>query len=55
MAGDPALIWIAPGVVWAAFEYGAVVGGDTVRGWSERLFVKTPRGWKIAVTGMMQR
>ena len=38
-----------------AFEYAAVVTGDTVRGWSERLFVKTPRGWKIAVTGMMQR
>jgi hypothetical protein len=55
IAGEPTAIWIAPGVVWTAFEYAAVVTGDTVRGWSERLFVKTPRGWKIAVTGMMQR
>jgi hypothetical protein len=55
ITGDPTAIWIAPGVVWTAFEYAAVVTGDTVRGWSERLFVKTPRGWKIAVTGMMQR
>jgi hypothetical protein len=55
ITGEPTAIWIAPGVVWTAFEYAAVVTGDTVRGWSERLFVKTPRGWKIAVTGMMQR
>jgi hypothetical protein len=55
IAGEPTAIWIAPGVVWTAFEYAAVVTGDTVTGWSERLFVKTPRGWKIAVTGMMQR
>ncbi|KPK04755.1 MAG: hypothetical protein AMS20_08225 [Gemmatimonas sp. SG8_28] len=55
IAGDPTLVWIAPGVVWAAFEYGGVVGADTARGWSERLFVKTQYGWKIAVTGMMER
>jgi hypothetical protein len=55
ITGDPTAIWIAPGVVWTAFEYAAVVTDDTVRGWSERLFVKTPRGWKIAVTGMMQQ
>jgi len=55
IARDPTLVWIAPGVVWAAFEYGAVLGADTARGWSERLFVKTGKGWKIAVTGMMQR
>jgi hypothetical protein len=55
ITGDPAFVWIAPGVVWAAFEYGGVVGADTARGWSERLFVKTAQGWKIAVTGMMER
>jgi hypothetical protein len=55
IVGPPTLIWVAPGVVWAAFEYEGVVGRDTARGWSERLFVKTGRGWKIAVTGMMER
>lgn len=55
IAGEPTLVWIAPGVVWGAFEFTAVVGTDTARGWSERLVVKTPEGWKIAVTGTMQR
>lgn len=55
LVGEPSLVWISPGVVWAAFEYGGVVGRDTARGLSERLFVKTPQGWKIAVTGMMER
>jgi len=55
LIGDPTLVWIAPGVVWGAFEYRGVVGPDTARGMSERLFVKTPAGWKIAVTGMMER
>jgi len=55
IANEPTLVWIAPGVVWAAFEYRAVVGSDTARGWSERLFVKTGKGWKIAVTGMMEK
>lgn len=45
--------WIAPGVVWAAFPFTAVQDGATVRGMSERLFVKTAGGWKIAVTGSM--
>ncbi len=55
IVGPPALIWVAPGVVWGGFEYEGVVGRDTARGWSERLFVKTGRGWRIAVTGMMER
>jgi hypothetical protein len=55
VAGRPQLVWIAPGVVWAAFEYMGVLGLDTARGWSERLFVKTPGGWKIAVTGSLER
>ena len=55
IAGDPTVVWIAPGVVWGAFEYVSVVGSDTVRGLSERLVVKTGRGWKIAVTGAMER
>ncbi len=55
LAGEPTLVWIAPGVVWGAFEFTAIVETDTARGWSERLVVKTPEGWKIAVTGTMQR
>lgn len=55
IAGDPTLVWIAPGVVWAAFEYIAVLEGDTTRGISERVFVRTRQGWKIAVTGSMER
>ena len=55
IAGDPAVVWVAPGVVWGAFEYASVVGSDTVRGLSERLVVKTSQGWRIAVTGAMER
>lgn len=55
ITGVPTLVWIAPGVVWGAFEFTAVAGPDTARGWSERLVVKTSQGWKIAVTGTMQR
>ena len=55
VVGEPRLVWIAPGVVWGAFEYVSVLAGDTARGWSERLFVKTPSGWKIAVTSSLER
>lgn len=55
LADGPTLIWVSPGVVWAGFEYRAILGRDTIGGFSERLFVKTPNGWKIAVTGMMER
>lgn len=55
IAGTPTVVWISPGVVWGAFAYASVVGRDTVRGLSERLLVKTGRGWKIAVTGAMER
>ncbi|NIM49245.1 MAG: hypothetical protein GTN62_04795 [Gemmatimonadales bacterium] len=55
IAGRPTLVWVGPGVVWGAFEYTSVQRGDTSRGWSERLFVKTGGGWKIVVTGQMER
>jgi hypothetical protein len=55
IAGEPEFVWIAPGVVWGGFEYAAVTGIDTVRGWSQRVLVKTVGGWKIAVTGVAQR
>ena len=55
IADRPTLAWIGPGVVWAGFRFTAVIGGDTTRGVSERIFVKTARGWKIAVTGTSER
>lgn len=55
ISGKPTLLWIAPGVVWAAFPYTSVTAGDTSSGWSERLFLKTVGGWKIAMTGAMTR
>ena len=41
---------IAPGVVYGTYCY-TVTGNDTTSsGVSERVFVKTPEGWRIAVT-----
>lgn len=51
----PTFRWIAPGVVWGGFAYLSVERSDTTRGVSERLFVKTESGWKIAVTGSMEQ
>ncbi len=51
----PTVVWVAPGVVWAGFSYTVVESGDTARGVSERLFVKTEQGWKITVTGSMEQ
>jgi hypothetical protein len=55
IAGQPVLVWLGPGLVWGAYEYTVVQGGDTAWGWSDRVFVKTGGGWKIAVTGTRQR
>lgn len=52
---QPTFRWIAPGVVWGAFPYRAVEEGDTTTGVSERLFVRTRDGWRIAVTGSMEQ
>ena len=53
IAGRPQLTWLGPGVVWGAYQYVAVQGGESAEGWSERVFVKTSDGWKIAVTGVI--
>ena len=52
--GPPTMVWLAPGVVWAGFQFTAVIGFDTTWGVSERVFVKTPSGWKISITGSME-
>ncbi len=53
--GPPTMVWLAPGVVWAGFQFTAVIGRDTTRGVSERIFVKTKDGWKITITGSMEQ
>jgi hypothetical protein len=52
-AGDAELTWFAPGVVHVAYPYAAQQGPVAGRGWSERVFVKTSDGWKIAMTGVI--
>lgn len=55
IAGDPALVWIAPGVVYGAYPYTVIQRGDTASGWSERVLVKTGGAWKVAVTSRIDR
>jgi imidazolonepropionase-like amidohydrolase len=49
---DIHLISLGPGLVYGSYRYRVrYSGADEHSGISERLFVKTPEGWKIAVTG----
>jgi len=41
---------IAPGIVYGTYCYTVTQHDTTTSGVSERLFVKTPEGWRIAVT-----
>ncbi len=41
---------LADGVVYGAYHYRVTQGGVSSRGISERVLVRTPDGWKIAVT-----
>jgi hypothetical protein len=41
---------VAPGVVYGTYCYTVTQKDTTTSGVSERLFVKTPEGWRIAVT-----
>ncbi|HJP69816.1 MAG TPA: nuclear transport factor 2 family protein [Sphingomicrobium sp.] len=41
---------IAPGIVYGTYCYTVTQRDTTTSGVSERLFVKTPEGWRIAVT-----
>src|SRR5256885_10197085 len=41
---------IAPGIVYGTYCYTVTQHDTTTSGVSERLFVKTPDGWRIAVT-----
>jgi hypothetical protein len=55
IAGQPKLVWLAPGVVYGIYPYTVVEKRDTSRGWSERVLVKTGGGWKVAVTSRIDR
>jgi hypothetical protein len=55
IAGQPLLVWLAPGVVYGVYPYTVVEQGDSARGWSERVLVKTGGGWKVAVTSRIDR
>lgn len=50
-ASDIHLTPLQPGYVYGTYRYRVRYGADEHSGISERLFVKTPDGWKIAVTG----
>ncbi len=50
-ANDIHLVRVKPGVVYGTYRYRVRFGDDEHQGISERLFVETKDGWRIAVTG----
>src|SRR6266850_786814 len=51
-ANDIHLTSLRPGLVYGTYRYRVrYAAGDEHSGISERLFIKTPDGWKITVTG----
>jgi len=51
LASDLDLVRVAPGVVYGTYRYRITYDGAEHSGISQRLFVETSDGWKIAVTG----
>jgi imidazolonepropionase-like amidohydrolase len=49
-ATDLDLVSVRPGVVYGTYRYRVRYGSDEQTGVSERVFVRTPKGWRIAVT-----
>jgi hypothetical protein len=49
-ADDIHLTPVQPGMVYGTYRYRVRYGAREDAGLSERLFVKTPKGWKIAVS-----
>lgn len=49
-AEDLRLTPVRPGVVYGTYRYRVRYGANEVSGLSERVFVETPQGWKIAVS-----
>lgn len=50
-AADMRLTPVRPGVVYGTYRYRVRYGAREIIGISERLFVETPDGWKIGLTG----
>ena len=50
VADDLTLTPVSPGVVYGTYRYSVRYGAEEHAGLSERLFLKTPKGWRIAVT-----
>ncbi len=50
IATDLRLVPIRPGVVYGHYRYRVTQRGITTNGVSERIFVRTPGGWRIAVS-----
>jgi imidazolonepropionase-like amidohydrolase len=50
VARDLRLVPIAPGVVYGTYHYRVTQRGVTTEGISERVFLRTPQGWKIGVS-----
>jgi len=50
IANNLRVLSIRPGVVYGTYCYTVTQKDTTSRGVSERIFVKTPEGWRIAVT-----
>ncbi len=49
-ASDLRLVPVSPGVIHGTYRYRVRYGAEEHSGLSERLFLKTPKGWRIAVT-----
>jgi len=49
-ASDLQLVPVQPGIVYGTYRYRVRYAADEQTGVSERLFVKTPKGWTIAMT-----
>ncbi|GAC1651012.1 MAG: hypothetical protein NVS4B3_10770 [Gemmatimonadaceae bacterium] len=50
IARELRLFPLAPGIVYGTYHYRVTQGGETTEGISERVFLKTDDGWKIAVS-----
>jgi hypothetical protein len=50
IATDLRVVPVAPGVVYGTYRFDVRYGDSTSAGISERVFVRTPDGWRIAVT-----
>src|SRR5918999_3588571 len=50
VARDLRVVPVAPGVVYGTYHYRVTQGGATSEGISERVFVRTPEGWRVAVS-----